>query len=409
MTTDVSKQLTANYNGVPFHVNSQSGKFGNRAVLHPFPFRNEVWVDNLGNLVAPLQVSAFVVDGKSSARDQYLALKAEIEKIGTGIYEHPEIGRINVQPGKCAWRVSKRELGKVSLDLEFLPPGENDAVVSSQTDVIVGDAADIASSSLGGQLEKALDVGNANLLERARSITNSGLDRLRSINTKINTALAPLAQITQTIENTGNELSTLLMQPRAFVSQITGLLGSVLGVADSVSDAMDSYRNFSAVWGDVDTVPQTTPTRVQEAKNQQVLVDTFTTAVTIEAVKRITQMSRQSNITSNAQSPFDSYDEAITVRNELISALDTAALTATAEVYESITTLITEFAVHIDNHGIRLPKRDDVSYQQDLPALVIAHQIYGDAKNVDDIVNRNQIANPLRVVAGTRLEVLRNA
>lgn len=44
-----------------------------------------------------------------------------------------------------------------------------------------------------------------------------------------------------------------------------------------------------------------------------------------------------------------------------------------------------------------------------MPALLIAHRVYGDARRADDIVSRNRIAHPGFVSGGQVLEVLKDA
>jgi prophage DNA circulation protein len=41
-----------------------------------------------------------------------------------------------------------------------------------------------------------------------------------------------------------------------------------------------------------------------------------------------------------------------------------------------------------------------------LPAVVLAHRLYGAADRAEDIVARNHVANPLFVPGGVALEVL---
>ena len=81
------------------------------------------------------------------------------------------------------------------------------------------------------------------------------------------------------------------------------------------------------------------------------------------------------------------------------------ALSASDDLYNSLSDLS---AAIVADLGTRpgLPSLVALTLTVDLPALVIAQRLYGDAARAEDIVARNQVAHPGFVPGGRTLEVL---
>jgi len=176
---------------------------------------------------------------------------------------------------------------------------------------------------------------------------------------------------------------------------------------DNVKSILDGYRNIGALWGAVDPIPQTTPSRVKQLQNQQAIAKLFSTAATIEATRAVCQLATGIDVKSNAESPFSSADEAYAARDELMQALEQIALTADDTLYSAVVDLQSSLAAHIAAHGNSLPRIVRLSFNNQLPMLVLAHRIDGNIDRERDFTVRNRIRHPLFIAAGTEIEVLR--
>lgn len=93
-----SQLRPASFRGVPFGVLGSSGKFGRRQVVHEYPFRDTVWVEDLGRATRRFNISGFVVgDDAIAKRDRLIAA---IETVGDGDLMHPTYGQLRVSAGE---------------------------------------------------------------------------------------------------------------------------------------------------------------------------------------------------------------------------------------------------------------------------------------------------------------------
>lgn len=134
---------------------------------------------------------------------------------------------------------------------------------------------------------------------------------------------------------------------------------------------------------------------------------------------------------------FDSRDQAVAFRARLLEELDRQQLAAAPEAYRPLARLATELVAEMNGRiaapapplGVAgrssqvaasalvgqpagrvasLAPLAHVTPTTTLPALLLAHQLYGNARLVDDIVARNAISHPGFVPGGVELEVLKN-
>ncbi len=418
------------FNNVPFFIEGQSGDFGHRVDVHEYPFRDDAWIDDLGQLLQRLTIRGFILDNNGDLRTQHENIIAAINK-GAGPLDHPRLGKFTAQPGRCRWSISDSNPSKIDLFLVFLPPEaeakpepkvETQEKVEDTAGMCLGGAAEDFADEFAEEtslFDDVLDTAGF-VLDEAKAVVNGVLDVVRGINGQINAALAPIAEISQAIDNIGGELAELILQPLTLFNELQGVIASVLSIGDDVENAINGYRSvdgvtstlthyktLTAIGNDESPIPETTPSRIRQANNKRALQKAVATIATVEAVRAVAKASKKLDVSSNADSPFDSYDAAIETRDELMAQLEVLSDQASPEMYDQLSQLRVDWAAHIDAHGMRLPRIERKEYSQTLPALVVAHMIYGDAAFADDLITRNNISHPLFIKAGTGLEVLK--
>ena len=80
--------------------------------------------------------------------------------------------------------------------------------------------------------------------------------------------------------------------------------------------------------------------------------------------------------------------------------------TAGDELYPALVALRAALVADIAARGANLPGVVNFTPAAVLPAVVIAHRLYGDATQADSLIARNAIRHPGFVPAGEPLEVL---
>ena len=91
----------ASYRGVPFAVVEGDGEFGRRVAIHEYPFKDTVYVEDLGRSTRKFTLRGFLIQGSLlySAPDvfsQRESLIAAVEQNGAATLVHPTLGELTV-------------------------------------------------------------------------------------------------------------------------------------------------------------------------------------------------------------------------------------------------------------------------------------------------------------------------
>lgn len=166
----------ASYFGVPFGVMGGSVQFGRRNVVHQYPDRDTVWVEDLGRSARRITMTGFLVEnpryaGVASVIEQRQRLMAACEMKGDGELVHPTLGRMTVSNLSCSSE-ERWDQGRVfALSLSFIESGKRifpgietatgDAVETSCSAADFAGAADFATSVSGALKQGAAVVSQA--------------------------------------------------------------------------------------------------------------------------------------------------------------------------------------------------------------------------------------------------------
>lgn len=91
---------TASWRGIPFAVTGSTLKLGRRVALHEYPYRDQVWVEDLGRAGRRISLSGFLVQDAAYGGGDVIAQRTAMIAAGesgdseTGELVHPSLGRI---------------------------------------------------------------------------------------------------------------------------------------------------------------------------------------------------------------------------------------------------------------------------------------------------------------------------
>ena len=130
----------------------------------------------------------------------------------------------------------------------------------------------------------------------------------------------------------------------------------------------------------------------------------------IAATHRIVQQAAvASACLMSSKIEYASLDDAVTLRDELLDAIDKQINEPMAqELYAAFADMRAAVVTDLRTRGMQLPRLTEHTPQTTLPALVVAHQLYGDATREAELVERNNILHPGFIQGGQSLEVLAN-
>ena len=364
-----------------FLVRSSDMVFGRRTVVHEYPKRDDAYVEDLGLKSREFTLEAFVIGADYHiARDNLIAA---LEMPGAGTLVHPYLGTMRVSlkspPRK---RESNKDGGRCEFTLNFIISSDKkypDQQVDTQNAVDV-------------QAEKSL-VDSINDFSNSFSVLNLAEDVVQNVENEIDNVMGAVENVVGTFVD---PISTLIRTPANMAASITGSISSINTLVSKPGNALNIYKNLFSTGDDSPSIPTTTASRRQQAASVTALHNLIKRSALIEACRASSQME------------YDAYEDAIAVRDSLLDELDTQMHTDDVDdiVYLSLLDLRVAVNNDIRSRGADLTRLKKFTPLTTLPALVISHQLYGDASREGEVVARNNIRHPGFVQGGNELEVL---
>lgn len=165
----------ASWRGLPFAVEAEEVVRGRRVSVHSYPFRDQVWPEDIGRGARPFRISGFVLGDDCFAQAQALLDAAEVK--GPGTLVHPWMGARTVALTGPMRAATRKDLGGVvEIAIEAVEyagpiyPGASDDTQGKVT-VAVGGANMAAASDFGGQVVTAVRQGSATVQAAVRTVT----------------------------------------------------------------------------------------------------------------------------------------------------------------------------------------------------------------------------------------------
>lgn len=429
---------------------------GRRHEVHEYPLRDLPYVEDLGRKARQFTIEVFVdatlAGDYLAARD---ALIAAIEAPGPGSLVHPWYGTLTVSITEAIVRESTREGGRATFRLTCVESGElTFPTGGADTGAGVAQAAEavevIALQEFTEQYEVS-DLPPAMLDELADAvggITSAISEALsgpyKALSDLTGGALESLQNVVRQVTRIEGAIDRAILDAVSGVSNLTSAVSSMIRVPFNVGAAiLGSVQRISALFGDPGRVLRLysgplfrslfggsssgnsggsvgargglpaplTPRGVQQVRAYQAAVRLARRAALAEGGKSLALA-----LTAQTADQPLTRQEAEQARDLLFAALD-EELESVDEVtgepiddraYASLTALRAAVAEDVRVRGARLPELTTYRTTATLPALVVAHQLYGDARRAEEIVHRNKIAHPGFVPGGELLEVLRD-
>jgi prophage DNA circulation protein len=388
----------ASFRGVPFHVDSESTPVGRRTQVHEYTKRNKPFVEDLGEQTRVIKFSAFVVgEDCFFLRDNLLHA---LNQPGPGTLIHPWYGQMYGTATDCSAGHAWNEGGVARFELLFVEGGEK------------GYPAGVPNTA------RQLEAENESLLD-------SAIARYKAAMALVNKARLSILALQ-------NGLAGVQMAIQQEISQITGLVSSVVTFADMVANFPDNLATmlkaqFSSMTGDFDrfsvsrrgasskvesaqgiaalaapaggaaTVAAVTATR--DLVRDVLIVDALRTVSAMPVVQAPGTLPGVPTLEQQVAAPIQraevpATDDVLALRDAISAALWDAQLSAPYEHFERLESarkLVRAHLAEVARAGVRLI---EVTPKQTLPAVVLAYQQFGDASRADEIVTRNGVQHP---------------
>lgn len=414
----------ASYKGVPFYYEDVVSSVGRRTQVTELPGRDVPHAEDMGRLTRRFRVRAYVLGPDYDVDRDRLIRAIEGERRGAGLLIHPYWGNRYVRVvGEVPVTESTREGGMARFDLTFVDVSEDDLPVrrrDPQSDLNAAFARALrAIREAFGEVFSVLDTVQ-DVRNQAVAAVRMVTDTIGAVKSSIDQAVGVVDDAQRLVADIADAAESLIALPGELAAKLTGAISAVVrsvtsvvaGVDRAISSLTAPFRSGSVsdhhraevlmrAWRELyaiaDVLPVVVETSGQQsirAANQAALAHLVRVAATSEAARVAGEIV------------FDSFDQAVAVRNELSDAIDELSNEADDATFAALQDLRATLHRRVTDSAETLPRIVEVVVSTPTPALVLAYRLYGDATRDVEIINRNNIRNPALVPAGTRLKVL---
>jgi prophage DNA circulation protein len=411
--------LPATWRGIPFHVALIENKLGRRQAVHEYPYRDTVWIEDLGRAPRVFRFSGFMLGPLATL--QVAAMSIACEKNGAGTLTHPAMGVFTVALMSFVSIQTKDEQGCFAVEFEFCETGEVQYPAATAS---TGDAVKLGSLNLlnaagttFGTVLQVVGTGAA-VLSVAGSVLRSWLaipTRLASDAGAIVGAVTGLGS--QFGRYAGGRLTTRAPSGSTAVILLASgnrVLPVVIAASNSAQSSISTGQAVT-IAAAVSSTSEVMRGAVNDPADQVRLLSamtvfspsaTFGVDVTGLAMgimqAGIAALCRQSALASLALAASSyrpsSYDDAITLRDQVATLLDneikTAGNAGDDPGFSAMRALRAAVVADLTKRGATLAPLADLSVARSLPALVLAHRLYQDGTRADELVARVNPAHP---------------
>ncbi|MHC4712005.1 MAG: DNA circularization protein [Planctomycetota bacterium] len=393
----------ASFRGVPFFTQAAERGGGKRGQLHQYPGRDEPYFEELGRQARRFTVEAYLLG--ADVFEQRDRLEEALEKPGPAeLVEHFR-GTVRVQVLSYRTRHSTREGGMCRLSIECVEPGRNAAPVAmADTAGQVRSQADALAGTLGAAFGSGFVTNGVPtfIAAAAQSLTEAASDVLLAAADTVEASDGvALADYQRAAAALGATAGTGIRDPEQLAADVTALVGDLGDLSTSARKTVATLLDLADFGESLPTVPETTPSRRIEARNQELLTGLVRRVAAAEATR------------AAAGIEFDSYQEARAMRDRITERLELEMLAAGDEgddlAHDELRKLYATLAADMQERSANLARLVSFTPPATLPSVVLAYRLYADATLEADIVARNRVAHPGFVPGGVALEVLSDA
>lgn len=432
------------FRGVAFHLKNSSSSGGRRTVLNEYPLRDEPYTEDMGRRARKFQLSMTVIGQDYMAqRDRLIEA---LETSGSGTLMHPFRGELQVAVfGDYSCEESTEQGGLARISVTFVESGTKPRPDSQ---VAQGALGNLSADKLQAD---ALDefVDSFSVTGWAGFVADSAIDVLQDATQMILNAgglLEGSGEFGTLYRRLTGSFQQLILAPGNLAGSLLGLVRSLSGSASTPLDALNGQMSLFGLGNSAKTAASSwryqTPARMQVVKNQTAVYRLIERASVSEAVRLVvspapntsTGGAAKSGTSGNASASapsnpsgsgsagsnaepvhrvpgiaLDNRDQALDIRDQILDELDRQQLTAPPARYRPLAKLSADLVSETNKQSAALAPLTQVTPVSTLPALLLAHQLYGDARQVEQISTRNRISHPGFVPGGATLEVLKNA
>lgn len=419
----------ASFRGIPFGVLEGQLRFGRKVAVHEYPFRDAVWVEDLGRMGRRVAFVGFLVgDDCIAQRDRLIKVCEEAAAVDGAELVHPTLGRMNVSLADAVGCAEHWDRGRYfEIAFSFIEQGKRQFPgMATSTSDEVASAATAAQAATSGSFLQTVVGAIKSGVAAVKQVVNSVQTIARQAQSLVNDA-TNLYHYVQALPGTFGRLfganvvrsgrtasvASLIAQGavgRASVTQAgNAMVAAGLGLvqaasagapADKAQASLDAYtKTAHALAAAVAAAAPSPPDAVRLLLNllrtvRAASIPTASTPAAVTMAGASYDLFRRALVIALAQAAAryqpTSYDDAVAIRAQVVQELDTEIGVAGDKgqdaTYNALRALRAAIANDLARRGANLAHLAGVTMPQSMPSLLLAQRLYRDANRADELV-----------------------
>jgi prophage DNA circulation protein len=405
----------ASFRGASFFVEDADSTHGRRQAVHEHAQRDVPYTEDLGRKAREFSITGYLI-GDNYNLDREAIISA-CEQIGPGLLVHPYRGELFVVCRGLTVKESSSEGRMCRLTMTFLEAGRDDfpSVSVDSVNAIASAADALKATARASFVERFLTSGfPGQVLDAAQGGLTQVADFIAEPGFNFAAEIGAASDLFYEARNMAADAFDLVQAPismadRMFstISNIRGGFGfSSFGVLSSM---VARFSGSSA--GSASTLSRQRISINQNATNDYTRQLAIAEASKEAIVRLSTFMPATAQLPGSSESVFGAYpsvQDVLRVRDQLTGIIDAELENerTSDEVFVTLMALRAQVVRGLPLPGASLPQLAEVTPVATVPALVLAHNLYGDASRAEEIVARNRPRHPGFLTGGSPLEVL---
>lgn len=389
----------ATFRGFEFFVDSSQVAGGRRAVQHQYPNRETPYTEDMGRAARSYQIEGHIIG------DDYLDAKTRLfevfEKKGPGELIHPYYGSLLVQVSDLNVTESNQDGAIAMFTCTFLERGDNKFPKgTNDKGSVLAANVDSALASLKQDFDNSFSVdGLPDFgIQSARNLIAKIQKTFDDVTKPLSDLAEGVAELSFATRNLVAETNDLLQSPQDLSQRLLDSFSLMEDAISSNKSKKKAYSSFFNFAGD-DDVPETTPTRKQEAKNKKSFENFIKRAAAVKSTRPAIVVD------------YASIDDAHQARQEISAVIEEQIReieveSPNTELYQAMIDVNASIVDALPDPDADIPSIIDFTPETDTASILLAYDLNESIENEQDIINRNSIRHPGFIPAQKSLEVI---
>jgi len=400
-----ARLLPASFRGIPFLIDSHEFNGGRNNVSHETPEGERGFCEDLGKKTPGYNITGHVLgDNYFFIRD---ALIAAMQNGDKGFLVHPYLGLKEVQPGEFSFSETTTEGRLARFTFNFIEAGNPSFPVSLLDDItsfVTSVVATVAIVQNVFQIAYSVSQLPGYARASAKALIN---DFVKTVNQKIGGISgndSGKANLKKKLLEVESSSGLLAVNPASLAAEVDNILSlvrdlpedktesSTIDIASGRDENIDPLLELSGYTSNLADIEKLTPTRTREKSNADAIISLIRQCAIVK-------------LSENAVAKdFDSLDSAVLVRDQISDLIEDQI---EGDVDDELFNALSSFKSKVVNAipTGQLGSIETIELFTDVPAIVIAYDLYESPALESDIIQRNAVENP-GFISGS-LEVLR--